>query len=407
MKKLLYFTLLLALGLVSCAREQEADMPEEKPVEVIEEAEVLNPVFHATLEGSAASTKVYTDNLDVLWNAGDLISVFAQTSVNKQYRFTGVTGDSSGDFEYVFDGSGAASALAQNYAIFPYDADNSAESENVLRTILHSQQTYRADSFGPKDNLMVAKSGTDNFNFRNVGAYLCIKLYGSGVSVHSVSLQGNNGETLAGPVEITLDGSGIPALSFCGATPALQEKNITLTAASPVALGADAEHYTTFWMVVPPVTFTQGFTITVVDSNGNVYEKSTSKNFTTERNTILSMAPFDVRTGSLGFGIYQTAGEDFLYDKVSQQMNIYERDNGTSLEGWFRFLDIPSITVWELGPIPMSIAEGDTFAATLTKYVSGEQEGDAHNFDLMYTQSYSNGILNLVSRDGYRFILRF
>ena len=68
---------------------------------------------------------------------------------------------------------------------------------------------------------------------------------------------------------------------------------ITLTCAEPVALGATAEESVDFWFVVPPVTFSKGFTVTV-NHDGGVFEKTTDKSITIKRNYLSKMAPVEV-----------------------------------------------------------------------------------------------------------------
>ena len=72
-------------------------------------------------------------------------------------------------------------------------------------------------------------------------------------------------------------------------------KDVSVVCTEPVALGSDAEHYTTFMLAIPPTTFEHGFTITVTDSDGYTFEKSTANRYTVERNAIFPMAPLCCR----------------------------------------------------------------------------------------------------------------
>ena len=58
--------------------------------------------FYATTEQSAQQTKVFADEkLRVLWNEGDLLTVFCNSTFNSQYRFDGENGDNAGYFQDV------------------------------------------------------------------------------------------------------------------------------------------------------------------------------------------------------------------------------------------------------------------------------------------------------------------
>lgn len=69
---------------------------------------------------------------------------------------------------------------------------------------------------------------------------------------------------------------------------------VFLVCDTPVALGATAEESTDFWFVIPPMTFSKGFTISVIQASGGVFEKSTSKSITIERNKLTKMSPIPI-----------------------------------------------------------------------------------------------------------------
>lgn len=398
MKKSGFIIIMLLAGLASCKNfaEEPVALEEKVPGEAL---------FHAVAEeATPADTKVYVDETyHVLWNAGDQISLFDKTTINKKYGFTGADGDASGDFSLVPGEYGTGTAIGFNYAVYPYSASASYQSADVLGMDFPGRQTYRAGSVGAGANLMVAKSASYDLSFKNVGSYLCFRLYGNGLSVRDVILSGNNGEILSGPVQVTIGSGNIPALSFDDSDPSALGTSITLDAsASPVALDASAQNYVTFWMVIPPVSFTKGFSVTVVDNAGKVYVKSTAKSLTFERGKLYVMREFDVKAGFVDFGIYPVSGESYIYNKVNDRMSIYEAVGN----GWFRFLQIPTVKMLEVGPIPLAVAEGDTVDASLTSYLNGESQGDETAFSFS-VQSFHNGILNLVSPAGDRFVIRF
>lgn len=402
------FVLLLVAGcFFSCQMpEVEIATTSTKPVGPSSSA------FYAHVEGAEnaeTSTKVYTDEqLHVLWNADDYISIFAKTSLNKKFRFTGLDGASGGyfeDFDNASTGFGTGSPIGFNYAVFPYHAESDYVFDDIIRTVFPREQFYLANSFGRDANLMVAKSSDNDLFFKNVGGYLCIKLYGEAYSVRSIILKGNVAETLSGPVKLSFDTENIPSLTFDAGRPDDLRKEIVLKTASPVALGSTAETAASFWMVVPPMDFASGFTITIIDDKGGVHEKRTDKSFRIERSKLLTMKAFEVKNEAfapLPQGIWPFSGTAYVFDKTTDQINIAEVGG----ESWARFLLTSTLTMYEIGPIPANAAVGMTFDATLATYVSGNQATVPVNLRLT-VQSMQGGMMSLVSDEGDRYVFRF
>ena len=238
-------------------------------------------------------TKVYADeNLNVRWNKDDRISLFNKTTDNIQYKFLGDDGAFEGEFEPVASQNRLkGNTLDYAYSIYPYQ-EATTVNEGAITLELPAEQTYAKDSFGLGANTMVSVSeDTDNLVFKNLCGYVILKLYGDDVSVKSIKLEGKNSEPLAGTAIISAPFGEIPSISsfnegFSSA--------ITLTCTDAVKIGSTAEAPTVFWLAVPPTTFTNGFTVTVTDSEGNTFSKSASSKFTIERNTTFRMKPLRV-----------------------------------------------------------------------------------------------------------------
>ena len=187
------------------------------------------------------------------------------------------------------------------WAVYPYSSDitiNSSGTEISLN--LPADQTYRANSFGPGANTMVAVrepillgDEDSDYEFKNACGYLRLKLYGEGVSVSSITLEGKNGEKIAGAATIAQAIGGLPTVTMgSGAT-----TKIKINCPTPVTLGTSAEDATEFNFVIPPVTFTNGFKITIDGTSGGKRGrkvKSTSANIQIERNVRRNMAALSV-----------------------------------------------------------------------------------------------------------------
>ena len=234
-------------------------------------------------------TRTYLEQDKLRWTAGDEISFFPVTS-NVRYRFEGETGANSGSFEKITPGTASGSALANCYAVYPYAEDTSINSDGIISFTLPTVQYYQPNSFGLGANVMVAVTANayDNIlRFKNACGYLKLKLYADNdATVKSIELKGNKGEKLSGSATITAEYNGNPVVTMgSGAT-----TSIKLDCGNGVTLSSDADEPTTFLFVIPAITFAEGFTMTVTDVDGNVYEKATKNGFDIERNMIQPMA---------------------------------------------------------------------------------------------------------------------
>ena len=280
MKHLAFIFGMAALVAVSCSvREKNFDASEADA-----------PVFRATFEQPAdAGTKVFVnEDFQLRWNADDRVSIFNKTTANRQYRFLGATGDSEGEFEIVGD-AGTGASIPYVISVYPYQESTAITAGGALAVFLPATQAYAPHSFGPGANTMAALSADENLQFKNLGGYLRVSLYGDGVQVSSLTLQGNKGEKIAGNATVSMTSAGLPSIAMADDA----ATSITLTFAEPVALGATEAESVDFWFVVPPVTFSEGFTVSVATPDGS-FEKSTSKELAITRNHLSKMAPVEV-----------------------------------------------------------------------------------------------------------------
>ena len=258
--------------------------------------------FYASIEG--ADTRVYADDqLRVLWNADDRVSIFNRTTYNRQYRFDGQDGDNSGVFKKVpTDDFVTSNPLDYVYSVYPYKEETKISNDGELTVFLPAEQTYREDSFGLGANTMIAVADDNELMFKNLCGYLMLRLYGDNVAVTSISLKGNNNEPLAGKASVVAAIGADPTLSLDASATGV----ITLTCPTPVTIGTTAATATAFWLVVPPTTFTNGITITVETGDGRRFEKRTTGRLVISRNTRSKMAALEVIPGYMNPSHYLT-----------------------------------------------------------------------------------------------------
>ena len=284
----------IALFAASCT-VQEADP-------LINSNDETEAVFYAMFEQpESPDTKVYAnEQLLIRWHEDDRVSIFNQVTYNQQYQFTGKTGDNSGGFRKVSsDEFMTGNAIDDIVAVYPYQPETFLAEDEVLTMDLPAEQIYAPNTFGRGANTMMSVSSGNMLMFRNAGAYLMFSLYGDCLPISSITLKGNNNEKLSGKAYVSMPLNGIPSLQVVG--DATEASNaITLRCEEPVTLGTTAGECTEFWFVVPPVTFSKGFTITIMQANGGTIERSTSKSVSLTRNKLSKMAPMEVEKAAPG-----------------------------------------------------------------------------------------------------------
>ena len=315
MKRFLSLLAIAAISFVSCHKEDLT--PPEEPVSDILSAP---SVIHARTESnSQADTKAHwNNNLKVLWNAGDEISMFNLNTYNIEYRFTGADNASEGDFEKVGEDQGEP-VFNTVFAVYPYSSAISVSVDGSgISLTLPSVQTYSEGSFDPSANIMVAarepmSEEDTNLEFKNACGYLRIKLYGDNVTVSSITLEGRNGEKIAGEATITQAAGGLPSVTMeTGGT-----SGITLTCPSPISVGTTATTAAEFNFVIPPVTFSGGIKITVKGTSGGeeaVFLKSTSNSVEVSRNVRRTMAALKLDGDILSVRFDDDAFEEYCLE---------------------------------------------------------------------------------------------
>ena len=299
----------LATALMASCSIQEEDVKTHPQDDVFFYASFEQPVEEGT--------RVYAnEDLLLRWTADDRVSIFNKLTYNQEYRFTGQTGANAGGFKKVDnDEFVTGNTISHVVSVYPYQESTAISEGEEIRLTLPAEQHYTENTFGLGANTMVSVSSDNVLQYKNVGGYLMLKLFGEGVSVSSITLKGNNGEKLAGKATVKMPLDGTPTVEM--ASDASTE--ITLTCDTPVQLGATAEKSTQFWFVIPPVTFSKGFTIAVNSSSG-LFVKSTSNDISLERNKLSKMSPIEVDLPILNSVIYYTSSNGEI---VSPSKNAF------------------------------------------------------------------------------------
>lgn len=124
--------------------------------------------FTATI----AETRAELDGVAVLWNDADELTIFTRTAHNRHYKVKSLSnGNRSATFGYVGFSGNDGSAIENNYAVYPYDADATLAGE-VITTKINAEQVYNAEKVDLSNALMAAKSTSSALQFVNSTALM-------------------------------------------------------------------------------------------------------------------------------------------------------------------------------------------------------------------------------------------
>lgn len=264
--------------------------------------------FEAIVEGFEGNTKTSIDNQkNILWSENDRLAIFQGCSVADKYQVTAETaGTGNGTFELIADNSGDVNddfnsgvEIATNIALYPYADGLSVSNTNVTNgndvgayeitgVVLPEIQYYVPNSFGEGTFPMVAVTATmsdHTLKFKNVLGAMKLQLKGT-QTIKLIKIEGKNNEKLSGAATVTAYANGItPAVTMTGTDEA--SNSVTLDCGDGVELAPSTA--TDFIIALPPVLFSQGFTVTITysDDTTNTIETTTAN--TVLRSSILTM----------------------------------------------------------------------------------------------------------------------
>lgn len=289
--------LFVALVAVGCEKSFDEFVPEQP-----------TDCFYASID--AQETKAYwdweDDSIDALklyWSKNDTITIFETKTHNQQYTFAGTSGSRTGAFAKVEDNDfHMFEELSTNYAVYPFNRSTSFDIETgLISTVLPALQNEGAS------NLMVAvtkNAGDRELFFKNACGYLFLQFHGS--RVNSVTIRGNNSEVISGPCTILASSDNVPRIQMTGSASNPSNRAICTNPYSAAII--DNEYHQTVGFALPPMTFNNGFTITLTDSNGRVIKKSVTGRKTITRNVVNLMEPIEVTfTGPKGYAVFEDA----------------------------------------------------------------------------------------------------
>lgn len=297
--KLLMKQFMLLAGTVmtvlsSCSKQAEpveADASGSKKVVLYAGTETISSVEDTRVYFSDWST------YQLYWANQDKISVFVD---DNNYEFTNTaSAGTSATFEGSIEPSSSYTAL------YPYNSSATLIS-NVVSTTFPAAQSAVADGTDKEALVAVAVSdGNNNLHFKNV--YGIVKFEIVDDDVTSVALEGNNGEVLAGDVDITL-----------GSTPSYV---VTGNPSTEIVLTPDGRStFVTgdYAIAVLPVSFTHGFKLifTHTGSIKSAIKVTADESFTVARNGGLNAKEME----------FESTDYKYYYIRTKEDLDAWNAD---------------------------------------------------------------------------------
>lgn len=305
---------------------------EDKHSEFIEDdaPEILTVTFDEEQE-----TRIQLQEDKSVWTKGDQVSVFYRSDANEKWQYTGETGERVGDLSRVATGQ-KNNELSKVIVVYPYNESYYINPETCdVEASLPAVQNYLPDSYGLNGNILISSGYYNQFSLKSVCGWLKLQLTGDGSVIKSVTLKGNNNEQVAGRIYInSADATATLAAEMgsvdegdtaTGGNLVFEDTILTEVmldcGTEGVELGSEN---TSFYIALPPQTFSMGITVEIVDSNGQTMTKSTSKEIVVDRNVIQPLTSFEFEPPVV------QKNTEIWYTSVSKLESFYKTGYGAS-----------------------------------------------------------------------------
>ncbi len=279
MKKVFYATLALgALIFASCQKENSAVLPK-----------VDSPVFTAHIDGGT-KTALSADGTKSEWRSGDAIRVLNGTNTTDcDAIYTTTEGGATATFTTEVEGYTGTQFIAVYPGTKSTDAWwNASEDKKVNKLWLKPEQTAKANGYDSDAHVAVAYTDTKSFVFSNAVSLLKFTCGSDNVTevcvyANSPANAAESKDVLSGNFDFDTKGKVATTASYAGSEYVYNYVKIT----GKLVKG------TTYYIACLPTTFTTGFTVEVVSNGVKGENKTTSKEYTLKKNTILDLGKIE------------------------------------------------------------------------------------------------------------------
>ncbi|MBR0175812.1 MAG: hypothetical protein IJQ11_00075 [Bacteroidales bacterium] len=231
--------------------------------------------FTATTEHQGGRTSLNPNNGNITWTSGDQIVIANDNDETAVFSLQSGEGTTEGGFGT----SDEFNTVGPFIAAYPSDA--MIGNDKVTFNLTATQAIENTETFAIGANPMVACSDDKNLSFKNLCGGLGIRLKGVGAHVSAVRITSKNTtEKLWGTFEVTNCAANEPTLTEASGN---QGSNV-ITLTCDVTLTTAAK---TFFVMLPPGTLANGFTMEVLDGNEVLATKETTSDIAfVERNNV-------------------------------------------------------------------------------------------------------------------------
>ena len=231
--------------------------------------------FTATTEHQGGRTSLNPNNGNITWTSGDQIVIANDNDETAVFSLQSGEGTTEGGFGT----SGEFNTVGPFIAAYPSDAV--IGNDKVTFNLPATQSIENTETFANGANPMVACSDDKNLSFKNLCGGLGIRLKGVGAHVSAVRITSKNTtEKLWGTFEVSNCAANEPTLTEASGN---QGSNV-ITLTCDVTLTTAAK---TFFVMLPPGTLANGFTMEVMDGDEVLATKETTSDVAfVERNLV-------------------------------------------------------------------------------------------------------------------------
>lgn len=278
-----------AFCVLSCTQEIEGNgLDSRQQVPTSQEMSRQEVILSAYVADSEPATKTSiafdsgnSGSWRTMWSTNESISLFYGSGTGGGECFTS-TNTSPAERVQFRGNISVITGLTENsddirfWGIYPYNQSNSCDGGSVT-TVINSTQLGKANTWEDGQFVSVGRSYGLSMGFYNVCSAL--RFYFERDDIKAISFRGRNSEDIAGVVKVVFNSSNVPVIQEFVAG----EKEITLSAPDNGTFTAStSSNPVYYYLVVPPMTFTQGFVCTLY-TESQYGSRTMTSSFTFER----------------------------------------------------------------------------------------------------------------------------
>ncbi|MBQ0047218.1 MAG: fimbrillin family protein [Prevotellaceae bacterium] len=258
--------------------------------------------FMAAFEGNETRASIVEGTpdgvKDIVWNAGDEISVLTNVPNFENVRFALTTGanSTSGSF------TGTTAADAANYAgLYPYQGYVSLDGNKLQKVTVPSLQHATDNTFDPKAAPMigVTTKSEQTFNFKNVCAFVKVT---PKAACKSITLEATGGTYLSGSVNVDYN-NDVPTCTNPSGNPL----------SSKVTLVGDIKAGNTYYIAVLPQTIASGNLKITYQTSDKYLRATVKKDVVLERSKYYDVSATSPSSFEQGTSLYVDLGVSVLW----------------------------------------------------------------------------------------------